>query len=387
MSEMPRQTERARDPIEGLIDRRKLSVLPESRQRIVNQLLDCFKRLKEGTATNEDEEFIRNLFSAIGGVDQEIKETIIEDFRKHGKPQLPETNRKLNQALNDLYLLLLTSLPARELNDNIRGELMRIRTSDFERIMGIWQTNPEGIMFSYGVENSEIAQAMETAVETEGEQQEARIETDRGFLYVFKSDPNFWLSAFLLGREEKEAEFNKVLTESVLRFKRLTERLSKIKLPKEIKEVILEKDEKEREKKLGQLSKEDQALVRIILNIQRNLLETFQKISDIKSHEKEFSAEDLEKLNQELSKLKKEADDYEEAIKKLEERFGTTYQPDKELTTGFLEKTGQWIKEKFPMVGSSLGLWGLAIGWFLPLWLISKMYDEIEKGELLGKKK
>jgi hypothetical protein len=387
MSEMPRQTERARDPIEGLIDKRKLDVLPESRKIIIRQLLDCFKRLKEKTATNEDEEFIRSIFSSIGGVAQEIKEPIILDFRQYGRPQLPETTRKLNQALNDLYLLLLTSLPAGELNENIKSELMRIRTSDFERIMEIWQTNPEGIEFSYGVEDSQIAQAMETAVETEGEQKEARIETEKGFLYVFKPDHNFWLSAFLLGREEKEAEFNRVLTEAVLRFRQLTERLSKIKLPKEIKEVILEKDEDKRNEKINQLSEEDQALVRIILNIQRNLLETFQKISDIKSHEKEFSAEDLEKLNQELSKLKKEADDYEESIKKLEEKFGTTYQPDKELARGFLGKTGQWIKEKFPMIGSAFALWGLAVGWFLPLWLISKMYDQIEQGGLIGKKK
>jgi lipid A disaccharide synthetase len=93
MPEMPRQTERARDPIEGLIDRRKLSVLPESRKRIIRQLLDCFKRLKEGTATNEDEEFIRSIFSSIGGVAQEIQESIILDFRQYGRPQLPETTR------------------------------------------------------------------------------------------------------------------------------------------------------------------------------------------------------------------------------------------------------------------------------------------------------
>jgi hypothetical protein len=281
--------------------------------------------------------------------------------------------------------------------------------------MEIWKNNPGGIVFYYGGEKMKGAaeyiktklrqppteqppaegqpaegqplKALDAAVEQTQREGEARIETDEGFLYVFKPDHNFWLSVFLLGREEKEAEFNRVLTEAVLRFRQLTERLSKIKLPKEIKEVILEKDEKEREKKLEQLPQQDQTLVRIILNIQRNFLETFQKIAGIKSHEKEFSAEDLEKLNQELSKLKKEADDYEETIKKLEERFGTTYQPDKELVRGFLGKTGQWIKEKFPMIGSALGLWGLAIGWFLPLWLISKMYDQIEQGGLIGKKK
>jgi hypothetical protein len=227
-------------------------------------------------------------------------------------------------------------------------------------------------------------EAMETAAEIKGEQQEARIETDKGFLYVFKPDHNFWRSLFLLGREEKEAEFNRILTEAVLRFRQLSERLCRIKLPKEIREILLEEDENKRNEKINQLSEEDKALVMMILNIQRNFLETFKKIKGIKSHEKEFSAEDLEKLNQELRNLKKEADDYEEAIKKLEERFGTTDQPDNELAKKFLKKTSQWIKENFPTIGLTLGaslvLWGVALGWFLPLWLINKMKDEIEKG-------
>jgi hypothetical protein len=36
---------------------------------------------------------------------------------------------------------------------------------------------------------------------------------------------------------------------------------------------------------------------------------------------------------------------------------------------------------------SGLGLWGLAVGWFLPLWLISKMWSELEKGPFMGGKK
>jgi hypothetical protein len=387
MPEMPQpqQPERARDPIEGLIDQEKISILPDDRQRIIRQLLDCFRKLKEGEGNKEDEEFIRSIFSTIGGVAQVIQESIIGDFRKHGRPQLPETARKLSQALNDLYLLLLTSLPAEKLmNENIKREIMRIRTSDFERIMQIWEANPEGITFSYGVKGRKRPKAMETVAQITGEQQEARIETDKGFLYVFKPDHNFWRAIFLLGRKEKEAEFNRVLTEAILRFRQLTERLSKIELPKEIKEILLEEDKNERNEKINKLSDEDKNLVMMILNIQRNFLETFQKIAGIKSHEKEFSAEDLEKLNQELRNLKKVADNYEEAIKKLEERFGTTYQPDNELAKKFLNKTSQWIKENFPTIGltlvASLVLWEVALGWFLPLWLINKMKDEIEKG-------
>jgi hypothetical protein len=35
---------------------------------------------------------------------------------------------------------------------------------------------------------------------------------------------------------------------------------------------------------------------------------------------------------------------------------------------------------------TGVGLWGLAVGWFLPLWTITKMYEQIEKGPLVGKK-
>jgi hypothetical protein len=388
MREMPQpqQPERARDPIEGLFDQEKISILPPDRQRIIRQLLDCFKKLKEGTDTDEDREFIRSIFSILEEEAQGIADTTIVDFETEGGPQLPLATEKLSKALNDLYLLLLTSLPAEELDEKIQRELMRIKTSDFERIMQIWEAKRDGIKFSYGVEGRERPEAMETKTEIKGEQQEARIETDKGgFLYVFKPDHNFWRALFLLGREEKEAEFNRILTEAILRFRQLSERLSKIKLPKEIREILLEEDENKRNEKINQLSEEeDKALVMMILNIQRNFLETFQKIAGIKSHEKEFSAEDLEKLNQELRNLKKEADDYEEAIKKLEERFGTTYQPDNELAKKFLKKTSQWIKENFPTIGLTLGaslvLWGVALGWFLPLWLINKMKDEIEKG-------
>jgi hypothetical protein len=383
----PQQTEKARDPIEGLFDTRKLNILPESRQKIIIQLLDCFRKLENSTATDEDKEFIRSIFRILEGEAQGITETTIFDFEKEGGPQLPLAAEKLSKALNDLYLLLLTSLPAEELNDKIQRELMKIRTSDFERIMKIWEAHSEGgITFSYGVNNSQISQpqAMETKTEIKGEQQEARIETDKGFLYVFKPDHNFWRALFLLGREEKEAELNRTLIEAFLRFRQLSERLCRIKLPKEIKEILLEEDENKRNEKINQLSEEDKALVMMILNIQRNFLETFQKIAGIKSHEKEFSAADLKKLNQELRNLKKEADDYEEAIKKLEERFGATYQPDNELAKKFLKKTSQWIKENFPTIGLTLGaslvLWKVALCWFLPLWLINKMKDEIEKG-------
>ncbi len=42
-----------------------------------------------------------------------------------------------------------------------------------------------------------------------------------------------------------------------------------------------------------------------------------------------------------------------------------------------------WLKDKGPLILSSIGLWGLALFWFLPLWIITKMYDEIEKSGMV----
>jgi hypothetical protein len=50
-----------------------------------------------------------------------------------------------------------------------------------------------------------------------------------------------------------------------------------------------------------------------------------------------------------------------------------------------LSKAKDWLKANGGTILSLIGLWGLAVGWFLPLWLISKMYDEIEKGGLMKK--
>jgi|GEM_PF-4370386 len=392
MPEMPnsRKEKKTRDIIEGLFDTRKLSVLPQSRKKVFYRLLDCFKKLKEKKATDADREYIRHVFTTLGGEALSIQESVIEDFEKYGGPQLDETKKKLKQALDDLYLLLLTSLPASEFNEKIKKELMRINARDFKRIMEIWERNPNGITFSYGIEEAiqkgKPPQAIEAKTEIEGEQAEARIETDVGFWYVFKPDPNFWMSVFLLGREKEEAEFVKILTDALLKIRNLTERLSKIKLPKKIKDVILEKDEAERNKKLSKLTEEDRGLAIMILNIQNNLFDALKKISEIKSHEKEFSAESLQQLNQELEKLEKEIKNYENAIEELEKKFGTTYQPDEEgkkLSKDFLDKLSSWIKENLPLstiLATGFLAWSALFAFYLPLYLITKMEAQIEKG-------
>jgi len=57
-----------------------------------------------------------------------------------------------------------------------------------------------------------------------------------------------------------------------------------------------------------------------------------------------------------------------------------------EKRKGLLGKVEKWLKENGSFIASALGLWGLAIGWFLPLWLISKMYDAIAQSKLAQKK-
>jgi predicted DNA-binding protein (UPF0278 family) len=59
---------------------------------------------------------------------------------------------------------------------------------------------------------------------------------------------------------------------------------------------------------------------------------------------------------------------------------------DAEKRKGLLEKVENWLKANDSFIASALGLWGLAIGWFLPLWLISKMYDAIAQSKLAQKK-
>jgi len=50
-----------------------------------------------------------------------------------------------------------------------------------------------------------------------------------------------------------------------------------------------------------------------------------------------------------------------------------------------LAKAKDWLKANGGTILSSIGLWGLAIGWFLPLYLITKMYSAIEQGPLMKK--
>jgi len=91
-----------------------------------------------------------------------------------------------------------------------------------------------------------------------------------------------------------------------------------------------------------------------------------------------MSEEEARKLLDSVTKL-------ESQLKFLAER-GKSVKSDVEKKR-LLSKAKDWLKANGGTILSSIGLWGLAIGWFLPLWLISKMYDQIEQGGLIGKKK
>jgi hypothetical protein len=89
-----------------------------------------------------------------------------------------------------------------------------------------------------------------------------------------------------------------------------------------------------------------------------------------------MSEEEARKLLDTVTKL-------ESQLKFLAER-GKSAKSDVEKKR-LLSKAKDWLKANGGTILSAIGLWGLAIGWFLPLWLITKMYDEIEKGGLMKK--
>ena len=74
-----------------------------------------------------------------------------------------------------------------------------------------------------------------------------------------------------------------------------------------------------------------------------------------------------------------------EALNKLEGNLKEIAElsKDEKQRKSLLARAKGWLKENASIIASSIGLWGLAIGWFLPLWMINKMYETIEKGPLM----
>jgi hypothetical protein len=83
---------------------------------------------------------------------------------------------------------------------------------------------------------------------------------------------------------------------------------------------------------------------------------------------------------EEAKKLLETANRLEEVLKEIAERS-----KDEKEREGLLVKAKDWLRTNGNTILSAIGLWGLAVGWFLPLWLISKMYSTIEQGPLMKK--
>ncbi|BCX15228.1 MAG: hypothetical protein KatS3mg097_120 [Candidatus Parcubacteria bacterium] len=85
------------------------------------------------------------------------------------------------------------------------------------------------------------------------------------------------------------------------------------------------------------------------------------------------SKEDLEKIREGLNKCKQFLEELKPDIDEYKKN------KDPGIAPKVLRKTKDFLKVSGVAIVTSLGLWGLAIGWFLPLWLIAKMDEAISK--------
>jgi len=359
----------------------KINILPENRQKIFVQLFSCFENLMEQKGSEEDKEFIRHIFTTIGDKGLEILESVINDLEKEGRIELLMTKQKLQGVLKDLYLLLLTSMSSDKLTEEVKNEIMKVSVKDFERIVKIWEENEEGIRFSYGV-SEEFGQPQmldaENIVEESG-RREIKIETDKGFLYVFQPNIEFWQSIFESMMDKEISELEKDLIQVILKVRELSRILSIINFPEQISKVILAKDEKNRNKELAKLSDEDKSIAKTLLNLRENFLKILQEVEGIRNKYKKFPPEQIQKVSEDIKKLKDKLDTYNRTIESLESQFGKKDKPNVAFYRGFISNIGEYLKQGFLTVGGMLGAWGLALGWFLPLWMITKMDEAISK--------
>lgn len=100
-----------------------------------------------------------------------------------------------------------------------------------------------------------------------------------------------------------------------------------------------------------------------------------------------LSGEDLNRLTKELDEFKKELNNLKNDI----ESYKSTKDPNqKEIKfREIMTKSGRFLlnagKNFFSFAFSSIGLWSIALAWFLPLYLINVMYGQIEKGPFVKK--
>lgn len=83
---------------------------------------------------------------------------------------------------------------------------------------------------------------------------------------------------------------------------------------------------------------------------------------------------------EELKKFEENVDSFKGQLEELKKN---KEEKDKTKIIKTIGEVAGWLKEKgsniLTFILSSIGLWALALGWFLPLWLIDKLQKEIEK--------
>lgn len=118
---------------------------------------------------------------------------------------------------------------------------------------------------------------------------------------------------------------------------------------------------------------ESKAILRTIGGLLLGLKEVYNEMRETGASKEEFNKiqEGLKQCKELLEKLKPDIERYQK-------------NGDRSIVPRILETTKDFLKVSGSAILISLGLWGLAIGWFLPLWLIAKMDKVIS--EYLGYK-
>lgn len=88
------------------------------------------------------------------------------------------------------------------------------------------------------------------------------------------------------------------------------------------------------------------------------------------------SKEELDKIKDGLNKCKQFLEELKPEIEQYQQK------KDKEILSTIGRKIKDFLKDKGSLILSTIGLWWIAIGWFLPLWLIVEMDKKI--GSFLG---
>lgn len=152
----------------------------------------------------------------------------------------------------------------------------------------------------------------------------------------------------------KIAEFSINLRQEIEKFRNLQERLNKLALNEEEEEIF------------------------------RSIMQDQSKILGLLGSSKDFGDEAIKEMYNKFKEMNEELEKLVEALEKdpknqkLREKIKNKA---KEVGKGLAD----FIKNLSISVASGIAAWGIALGWFLPLWLIGKMYEQLEKGPF-GKK-